>query len=106
MDTRSASASAPATERSSRESTLQNSSQGIRAQRRTRVLPVFMTIRCAIAHQVQLYKWYLLTSVGKNIRVPRGAVMRRDALDAGVHHEESEILHDEREDNKKYLLSK
>ena len=27
--------------------------------------------------------------------------MRRDALDAGVHHEESEILHDEREDNKK-----
>ena len=32
--------------------------------------------------------------------------MRRDALDAGVHHEESEILHDEREDNKEYLLSK
>ena len=32
--------------------------------------------------------------------------MRRDALDAGVHHEESEILLDEREDNKKYLLSK
>ena len=33
--------------------------------------------------------------------------MRRDALDAGVHHEESEILHDEREDNKKtYQVSK